>query len=397
MRICVIGISIPPVMGGLEVHTWELARHLARAGHSVDLIAWQPLSREQMPVETESEGVRVHRLHDCRFKYYWWPAFRLANRLYTKDPFDVVHAHTSFPAGLAGALLSVRRGVPLVITSHGAEIMKPAGGRAATMIRDLIVRLVFAKACSVIGVSRELVDLSIEFGAHRDGTTYLANATDTERFHPGVDGASTRDRYGIGRDDVVVLFLRRLTVKTGVYYIAEVARKLIADNPALKFLVVGTGEEEASIVRKVEQYGLSERFVFAGEIDNTEVPSHIAAADMAIFPSLAEATSIACLEIMACGRPVVVSNIGGLPEIVDDGKTGLIVDFQTNEVSSYQDWGLSGETVSELAGVVERLVKDELLRRELGRNAVARVQSEFSWQGYVERMESIYGQAVQGK
>jgi glycosyltransferase involved in cell wall biosynthesis len=381
-------------MGGLEVHTWELARHLAKDGHSVDLIAWQPLSHERLPAEVESEGVRVHRLHDWRFKYYWWPAFRLANKLHADNPFDVIHAHTSFPAGLGGAMLSVRRGVPLVITSHGAEIMKPAGGRAATMLRDLIVRLVFMRARAVIGVSRELVDLSIEFGAHPDRTTYMANATDIEKFHPAGNGTAIRERYGIGAEDVVVMSLRRLTLKTGVYYIVEAARELVADYPALKFLILGTGEEKAGLISKVEEYGMSDRFIFAGEIDNTEVPSYIAAADMAVFPSLAEATSIACLEIMACGRPVVVSNIGGLPEIVDDGKTGLIVDFQTNAVSSYQDWGLSEETISELAGAIGRLVKDEPLRKELGRNAAARVRSEFAWESYIGRMKSVYGQAI---
>jgi len=394
MRICVIGISIPPVLGGLEVHTWELARHLAKGGHSVDLIAWHPPPHDPMPRESASDGVRIFRLRDCRYRYYWWPAFRLASELHSENPFDVVHAHTSFPAGFAGALMRIRKKVPLVITSHGSEIRRPMEGPMLSMLRYLLVRFAFSRADAVIGASRELAELSIRFGADRGSTFSVANATDGDKFHPGVDGSPIRNKYGIDADSVVVLFVGHFEAVKGIHLFVRAARKLLDRHPALKFLAVGAGKEEGSVMRLADELGVRDSFVFAGAIDNDEVPAHVAAADVAVFPSLAEATSIACLEVMACGCPVVVSDVGGLPEIVEDGETGLIVDFGIDSISGHDDPNLPDETVSALADAVDRFIEDEAFRKEVGRRAAEKVSSEFTWNGYVTRVEEIYERAA---
>ena len=394
MRICIIGISIPPVLGGLEVHTWELARHLVKAGHSVELIAWQPPSSNAMPRESTTDGVRIHRLRDCRYRYYWWPAFRLASELHSKESFDVLHSHTSFPAGLAGALLRIWKRVPLVITSHGSEIRRPMDGPLFSVLRYLLVKFSFRLADAVIGASRELSALSIQFGADPDSTFYRANATDTEKFHPGIDGAPTRSRYAIDPESVVVLFMGHFEVVKGVHIFLRAARKLLDRYPKMKFLAVGAGKEEDNISRLADELGLRDSFIFSGAVDNDEMPAHIAAADIAVFPSLAEATSIACLEAMACGCPVVVSNVGGLPEIVEHAKTGLIVDFPVSSSSGYDGSEVPEETVSALAAAVGRFVEDEAFRKEAGRHAAAKVQSEFAWEKYITEIVRTYERAA---
>lgn len=372
------------------MHTWELARHLAKAGHSVELIAWHPASYGAMPRESTTDGVRIHRLRDCRYRYYWWPAFRLASELHSKESFDVVHAHTSFPAGLAGALLRIWKRVPLVITSHGSEIRRPMDGLLFSALRYLLVKFSFRRADVVIGASRELAELSIQFGADPDSTLCRANATDTEKFHPGIDGAPIRNRYAIDPESVVVLFLGHFDFEKGVHIFLGAARKLLDRHPKLRFLAIGAGKEDDNISRLADDLSLRDSFIFTGAVDNDEVPAHIAAADVAVFPSLAEATSIACLETMACGCPVVVSGVGGFPEIVEHGKTGLIVDFPANSSSGYDGSDVPEETVSALAAAVGRLVEDEAFRKEVGRNAAAKVRSEFTWERYVTEIVRTY-------
>lgn len=139
--------------------------------------------------------------------------------------------------------------------------------------------------------------------------------------------------------------------------------------------------------------GIKDKFIFAGSVDQKDVPSYIAASDFAVFPSLAEATSIAALEVMACGKPVISSSVGGLPEIIENGKNGLLVDFDTKE-SLYHDYGLSEASLKNLENAIVKLAGSEKLRKEMGGNAGKIVKNKFSWDSYSEKVVSIYNSSL---
>ena len=140
---------------------------------------------------------------------------------------------------------------------------------------------------------------------------------------------------------------------------------------------------------EVQERGLAPHFRFLGTVPNDETPQLIAACDFAVYPSFAEATSVSALEVMAMARPVVASDVGGLPEIVFPEETGLLVPFHVRE-STYGDLGLLPDSEEGLIAAVLRMVHDDDARRRMGEGARRFVVENASWPAYVARIEKIY-------
>lgn len=388
--IAVLGSAIPPIMGGLEVYTWQLAYQWAKRGHRVFLIGYQHhLGKTMAPVE-ERAGVTIYRLPS---RGGWgkisfaWRAFQKIKEVQRQTKIDICHANTAVPAGLAAALARIFLKIPYGVTSHGYELINRAN---IWWIRPA-VRLALSRAGFVIGVSRELADLSIKYGAKPERTVVLANAVDTDLFRPLPDKAKARQKWGVKADEVVVLSLRRLEPKTGVQYLIKMAPRIIREaGVPVRFLIVGTGSLETALKEQVRRDGIEAKVAFTGVIDNDLVPELLALADISTLPSLAEATSIAALEAMACGLAVVASNVGGLPEIIQDGSTGRLVVWPVLS-SHYEDYGLPEEAVSAFARAVIELVNDPAQRMALGRAARIAVEGRNSWRAYLNVLEGLYG------
>jgi glycosyltransferase involved in cell wall biosynthesis len=177
--------------------------------------------------------------------------------------------------------------------------------------------------------------------------------------------------------------------KTGVQYLIEAARKVIVYYDKVKFLIIGDGPLRSELESKVRISKLEKYFIFKGTIPNTEVQRYINIADFSVFPSLAEATSIAALEVMSCGKPVVSSNVGGLPEIIKNEYNGILVDFIKTD-SDYSDYGLSKEVIDKLADAIIYMLKEDEKRIEMGQNARNFVVNNNSWESYVNKILEVY-------
>lgn len=390
MNICIIGTTIPPVMGGLEVHVWELAKHLAKEEHNVHLIGYQNFQSQNFPKYEEKENVHIYRVINKSLPFvgyttYYFSAAKKVLQLHKQNNFDIIHAHQAHPAGVAGAIVSYLKNIPLVITSHGAEIL--VSGKKLRY--KPLLKFALKRASKVIGVSQELVGESIKCGARHEKTILLSNVVDIERFNPTIDGSQIRKRYNIPKGCVVVLSLRRLVPKTGVQYIIEAAKDVIKRYKNIKFLIVGDGILKERLIERTKELDIDDYFIFTGTIFNDEVPPYIAASDFSVFPSLAEATSIACLEVMACGKTVIVSNVGGLPEIVKDGYNGLIVNFEKTS-STYDDYGLTEEVINNLTKTIFKVISDKSLREDMGKNARNLTEEKHSWKNYTKRILEVY-------
>lgn len=395
MNICIVATTIPPVIGGLEVHVWELGKHLARAGHKVFLIGYRNYNQQYFAEKEETpEGVCVFRqannyIFPGHTSYVLTAAKKILD-ISRSFSIDIVHAHQAYPAGMAAYLMKKFKNIPYVITSHGQELII----RTKDMRFRPFIKLAMRSAARTIAVSKELKDKSILFGADKSKAYVLANVVDAKRFNPKViaDTFALRKELGISAQSTVILSLRRLVPKTGVQYVVEIAPQIINRTKNVKFLIVGDGSLKQQLKSRVKELKIDEYFIFAGSIPNQKIPAYIAASNFSIFASLAEATSIACLEVMACGRPVIVSNVGGLPEIVEDGKEGLVVDFPRVD-STYSDYGLGKEVLDNLAAKVLTLVEDKILAKNLGVNAANKVKQLYVWDRYIKDLVKIYKEA----
>jgi glycosyltransferase involved in cell wall biosynthesis len=271
---------------------------------------------------------------------------------------DVVHAHT-FASALP-AMVRWRRGRrPLVVTLHTSHFLM----RAESPRWRRVFARVIDSADYLLATSEEILRVALGIHPH-PRSEVMTNAVNTDRFAPG------EGREAGGRFRIVVP--RRLYPKNGVEYFVRAMPLIVAELDA-EARIVGDGPERERLKSLVIELGISDRIEFLGARPNDEMPGLLRDADLAVVPSLMEATSIAALEAMACALPIAASQVGGLPEIIDEGVGALVEPKNPRALAN---------------AVVSLLRRPD--RQELGREARRRVVANWSISRMVERHLEIY-------
>ena len=306
MRILQQCIYFPPEVGGLESHAYYLCRELVRMGHHVTMMT--SLSQPGLRARENLGGVEVVRKWFPRKRTpAGWAAHTLATvphymRLARRA--DILHAQT-FASALPGMRAKRKYGHPLVITLHTSHFLKLAKKPAWRPVLRRIVK----SADWLLAASEEIREVALELYPHPRAEA-LTNGVDTELFAPRAVMARPRARPR-------VIVPRRLFEKNGVEYFIR-AVPLVRAQMEIDAVLVGDGPERERLERLADELGVSDSVTFMGRRANDEMPALLADADVAVLPSLMEATSVAALEAMSCGVPVAASRVGGLPEIVDE-------------------------------------------------------------------------------
>ncbi len=275
---------------------------------------------------------------------------------------DIFHAHT-FACGIPPMINRRRSPRPFVLTLHTSHFLM----RADRPMWRNIFRRIIGSCDYLLATSEEIRDVALELYPH-PRSEVMTNAVDTARFAPA-DGPRPS-----GRRRLVVP--RRLFPKNGVEYLVR-AMPLMCELVDVEARIVGDGPERDRLTALAAELGVAERVEFFGARSNQEMPALLSDAEIAVIPSLMEATSIAALEAMACGVPVAASAVGGLPEIIDEGVGAL---FQPADPAA-------------LATAVVGLLRREDLRA-LGKEGRRRVEANWSLQRMVKRHIEIYSELL---
>jgi glycosyltransferase involved in cell wall biosynthesis len=366
MRILMHCVYFPPEVGGLESHVFHLCRGLAARGHEVGIVT--SLSRPGLPAREVMEGVRVWRTWLPSRSPAGWIAHSLGSvprTILEARGADVLHAQAfaSIPP------LQVARGVtaaPLVATFHTSHFLVRA---RRPRWRPILRRLVRAPD-HALAASREIAEVGEEL-APGTRVEALTNGVDTDRFR------RVEPSLPPGNGPRIVV-PRRLFPKNGVETLVRAMPALLEWTPGVEALVVGDGPERSRLERLSSELGVDRQLRFLGARPNDQMPGLLSSASLAVIPSLMEATSVAALEAMACELPVVASDVGGLPEIVD------------NEVGGLVEPGNPGALAETIRTLLER---PDL--GEMGRAARARVVARWSNARLVDRHLEIYGELVE--
>ena len=271
---------------------------------------------------------------------------------------DVYHAHT-FACGIPPIINRRRRPRPFVLTLHTSHFLMRAGRPSWRRV----FRKIIASADYVLATSDEIREVALDIYRH-PRSEVMTNAVDTDRFSPSGESVIGSPRR--------VIVPRRLFAKNGVEYFVR-AMPLICDALDVQARVVGDGPERDRLTALAERLGVGERIEFMGSRSNQEMPALLREAEVAVIPSLMEATSIAALEAMSCGLPVAASAVGGLPEIVDERVGALFEPADPTALAT---------------AIVELLQRRDL--SDLGREGRRRVVARWSLKRMVERHIEIY-------
>ncbi len=367
MKVLMHCVYFPPEVGGLESHVYYLCKAMAERGHRVDMVT--SLSQPGLPKQEVMGGVNVWRTWMPSKNTPGWAAHAFASmpRFATlAQHADVLHAQDI--ASVLPAMVAQRvRSAPIVTTYHTSHFLKRAG---SPFWRPIFKRFLEAADYN-LAASGEIAGVG-ESIAPGSSIEPLTNGVDTGFFQKMEPTLPPLDE---GRFRLIVP--RRLFHKNGVEHFVR-AMPLIAERADVEAVLVGDGPERDRLERMAGELGVSDRMHFMGARPHGEMPGLLSSGDLAVFPSLMEATSVAALECMSCELPVAATNVGGLPEIVSDAVGGLFEPADPNA----------------LADKVASLLQSGRLK-ELGAEGRRRVVAGWSNARLADRHLEIYKEVIE--
>ena len=349
--------------GGVEMSVWAIAKELDRRGHGVTILG----GRSDRPLPPEAQGLRV-RLYPFtpreKFPDLGSRARKLMERLsfarravagLLEGGYQRVLAFKSYD--LAPVLWAGRR--------CGARIgFLSGGGETYPGFASLARRLDYLAAVSAFTARQMAVARGVEPVVNHLGV-------DLERFRPVEPDPELAARAGLTPGQPVLVCAVRLVALKGVQRIINALAILENRHPDLRLVVAGEGPYRDELKSRARQAGVAKRLSLLGFVPQTRLAGFYALGDLAVFPSMGEeALGLAIAEAMACGRPVVASDLGGVPEVVGD--CGLLVPAKDDQA---------------LAAAIDDLLGDPARREVLARNGRVRVARLFSWAACVDRLE----------
>ncbi|HBS88017.1 MAG: glycosyl transferase family 1 [Bacteroidetes bacterium GWF2_38_335] len=274
---------------------------------------------------------------------------------------DILHAHYASSYGLLGALTGFK---PFVISVWGSDVYDFPN---KSFIHRKILKYNLKKATAILSTGHNMAK---EISKYTNKEIQVISfGIDTNVFKP--------IKNEIEKESIVIGTVKTLEKIYGINYLIEAFSLAFAQNPDknLKLLIVGGGSEMQNLKETAKNLSVSDNIEFTGPVGYSEVPLYHNKIDIFVAVSLQESFGVAVLEASSCEKPVVVSNVGGLPEIVENGVTGIIV---------------PPESVEKTAEALNTLICNENLRKELGKNGRNRVIELYSWNKCVEKMKNIY-------
>ena len=357
VRVLVHCIYFPPEVGGLESHVYYLCRALVNRGHTVRVVTSRSLPG--VPAREEMDGIQVWRTWFPSRRPLGWVAHALGSLPLTRRlarASDLIHAQT-FASVVPAELARRGLGLPLVATFHTSHFLMRA---RKPLWKPLLGRLV-RTADHALAASEEIAQVArgLAPGSRVEALTNGVETSFFRRVQPTLAGA------GVPR----VVVPRRLFPKNGVEYFVR-ALPLILEETEVEAVVIGDGPECRRLKDLSRDLGVADHMRFLGKRAHDEMPGLLSSGDVAVVPSLMEATSVAALEAMACQLPVAASRVGGLPQIVDDEVGGLFEAGNPEALAAtvvhlLRNRDLTAMGVRARDRVVERWSNDRLAERHL--------------------------------
>jgi starch synthase len=379
MRVAVLTNEYPPeVYGGAGVHVDFLVRELRRLVE-VEVHCFgkpRPDARAYTPPDSLADANGALRALSVDLQ--------MADGI---GDVGVVHSHTWY-ANLGGHLAKLLHDRPHVVTAHSLEPLRPwkaeqLGG--GYRISSWAEKTSFEAADAVIAVSAGMRDDVLTAYPALDASRVhvVHNGVDTELYAPTGDDAGLR-KVGVDPDRPFILYVGRITRQKGITHLLAAAERLDKDvQLVLCASAPDTPQLAAEVTTRIETLRAAGHTVLhqTEMLPREDVISLLSYAAAFCCPSIYEPLGIVNLEAMACRAPVVASAVGGIPEVVQDGVTGLLVPYKPEDLPAFEEG---------LASALAAVVGDPLRGRELGRAGRQRAVDLFSWEAIAEQTVTVY-------
>ncbi len=364
MKILVLGDP-----GSAHVIKW--IKYLSNKGINIYLFGLNEFEEkeysgiENLKIKSLNMNGEIFKKQDGNFtKLNYLKALPIIKRIIKDFKPDIIHAHYASSYGLLGALSMFH---PFILSVYGSDVYSFPH---KNLIAKKILQYNFSKADRLLSTSKIMAE---EIKKYNSKQIYITPfGIDLNIFYP----FESKEKF-FNKNDIVIGTIKTMEEKYGIQYLIKAFKILKDKYPeiSLKLLLVGKGTKENDFKKMVSDLGISDVTRFTGFISPAEVSFYHNMLDISVFISSEESFGVSVLEASACEKPVVVSNAGGLPEVVEDNVSGLIVEK---------------ENIEQTAKAIEKLLLDKNLRITLGQNGRKRVRKYFNIENNVETMLNIY-------
>lgn len=381
MRILMLNNEFPPLGGGTGIVNYHLLEQISPYPDIwVDLVTSSRSRRNyetcrfseritiyKVPVNNQN----IHHSSNRELVTFAWRGLLLSQRLAKEHRYDLSFAFAGVPAGAISYVLKVLTGLPYLVSLQGPDVpgFEDRYNYLYPFLRPLL-RCIWRKAGAVVAISKGQQCLAHQTIPQLE-IPIIPNGIDTRGFQPPGE-------HKLG-SKITILCVGRLIERKGQHFLLRAFASLRNDSThPINLVLVGTGDAEESLHRLAIELGVADAVAFAGFVARDNIAEFYHQADIFVLPSKDEGMSIALLEAMACGLPVVVTDSGGTEELVKKGTNGEVI-----------PWG----NVPELTRALATLVEDQQARYRMG-NESRQIAERFSWTAVGQKYLEVCRQIV---
>lgn len=379
MRIMIVTDQYPPMVGGVPNATRGLAQDFANRGHQVWVVAPSYGSRTTRNLE--------HKVRVYRFSSFEWPTYEglripfipflpMRNLIKKSDP-DIIHVHSPVVLGNIAQILAGGLRKPVIATNHYLPInmsrslaTDPLLGKPFNNISYSYLIHFYNRCEYVTAPTQTALNLLYEHGL-RAPARAISNGIDLKTFTPGERDPEVLRRLHLPEDRPIILHVNRLSEEKRIDVLLNAVSKL---QHKAHVALVSTGPAEAELRALVERLDIGDRVSFLGFVRDSDLLPLRRSSTLFTIPSEADLQSMATMEAMACGLPVIAANIHALPELVHHEENGFLFQPGNSE---------------EMAHYIDRLLEDEALRHRMGEASIKIMQKHDRTQ-VLEQWEELY-------
>lgn len=386
MRVIMSAIRVHPFhrYGGAEIYIYNLAKHLVRNGIDVKIIASTPKPKAESTIydDIEYEFIPPHVTTDTRRSIISYHFFNLnLARKLCKEDFDILH---SFGMTAHNYIRKHKNRCKVIVEPFGLYGTHVKHGIVKNLLRKILIENPLGYCCKhadAIAVEGEIQanEISQKFGIPTEKFVLIPDGLNLDEINSYLKKQKfTRESLGLDTADVVLVNVNRLVKNKGVNYLID-ALKILNEKIDARLILVGTGPEESSIKAQIRNLGLENKVLHFKNIPDEDKFQLIALADISVTPTLFEGLPIVILEAMACGKPIVASNVTEVPQVVKHGVNGFLV--------PPRDPGAIARAVLE--------IYERKLVNKMGSES-KRIVKNYDWNAITERVIRDYKKVLEG-
>ena len=373
MKLLILTNDFPPMSGGMAQYSYGIAKGLTELGEEIIVLVPQIKGDLEFDRKQKFKIIRmgVPRTYTGKIIVM----FFYLSYIFVRYRVKRILATTWSPCGFVAFLFSRLFKTPYFVSAHGLDILEPQRSPKYTKL----MRRTLNGAVKILPNSNFTKSKLIEFGISGKRIIVIPDGTDPIRFNPNIDSSEIKERFHL-QDKKVILTVGRLMERKGHDMVIQSLPQVLERIPSIVYLIAGKGPEEKRLKKLVKDLDLEEKIIFAGFVSDENLPKYYSACNLFIMPSRemkeegdVEGFGIVYLEANACGKPVIGGRSGGVEDAIIDGVTGLLVDPSSK---------------GEISQSLIRLLKDEKLVIQLGKNGRKRVERELNWENITERIRN---------